>query len=100
MSQDGSRSLRSAIPSRTPLPRYSCTDADVRELREIDPTVFKHAASQVGTSGLFNNTQETHKHCELHFDALERVLGRQEGREYLSENAELEIPPEAAQRGV
>ncbi|MCP1838545.1 ribulose-5-phosphate 4-epimerase/fuculose-1-phosphate aldolase [Bradyrhizobium sp. USDA 4524] len=55
-----------------------------RELHMIDPAVVKLTNSQQSDSYLMNNPKPARKSCELHFDALKRVLERKEGADYRS----------------
>lgn len=51
-----------------------------QELRPVDPAVVKHMMTQVADDHTYGNR----KPCELHFDALKRILERKEGKDYQS----------------
>ncbi|MGY3591877.1 ribulose-5-phosphate 4-epimerase/fuculose-1-phosphate aldolase [Bradyrhizobium sp. USDA 4341] len=51
-----------------------------QELRPVNPKVVKYMMSQYAE----DNTYYNRKPCELHFDALKRMLERKEGKEYRS----------------
>ncbi|MFB6453421.1 class II aldolase/adducin family protein [Bradyrhizobium tunisiense] len=53
-----------------------------RDLRMVDSAVVSHMRSQRGENYLYGERKPDRKHCELHFDALKRVLDRKEGTDY------------------
>nr|WP_283811064.1 class II aldolase/adducin family protein [Bradyrhizobium genosp. SA-3] len=55
-----------------------------QELHHVDPAVVQHTTAQRGNNYLYGECKPSRPACELHFDALKRMLERKEAPDYRS----------------
>lgn len=55
-----------------------------QKLRPVEPEVVKAMTQSGEPAYIYGNQKPDRKACELHFDALKRMLERTEGSDYLS----------------